>query len=445
MTRRHYSNLAPPATLASDLTNSATTISVTPNLSGFPATFPYTVAIDRATDDEELVLVTAAAGSTATMTRGYGGTSAIAHATGHTFEHVVDATDADEANAHVNATSSVHGITGSVVGTTDTQTVTAKTFSSNTNLATSTDPGLKTKAAGSGTASQIQSVDSAGSATLFSVARDGATLLTTNLAASTILTVKGASSQSGPSIDVQNNSATSLLKVDAVGRIVHTPSSLTSNQAYKLVPPDSTTRNAIVLRTTDDSSNQFVLDTSGAITTASTAAFRGFFSDDVLRYPVDGSLFSLDSAGVIDAVDVTVAGDSLPRGYMSRATGTTTITSTGTEQTATALTQAVTVVSGRHYKVTVTGRMQSSTGAATWTAKIKGSANSPALIEEFDDHTDAATGSGQTSITYVGEFAATGSGSCSVSFTITQLTGGNVSLIQPTSSAYKMFIEDIGS
>jgi hypothetical protein len=445
MTRRHYSNLAPARTIAGSLTNVATTISVTPSLSGFPSSFPYTVAIDRATASEELVLVTSAAGATATMTRGYGGTSATAHTVGAAFEHVVDATDADEANSHVNATTGVHGATGAVVGTTDSQTVTGKTFSTNTNLATSTDPGLKTQAASTGTASQIQTLDSAGTTTLFKVARDGATTCTSNLAASTILLAKGAAAQSGPYIDVQTSAAASLFQVDSAGRLVHKPSSITSSQAYKLVPPDSTTRNAIVLRTTDDASDQFILDTSGAITTMSTAKLRGFFSDDVLRYPVDGSLFKVDSTGVVTAVDFQVGGDTLPRGFVSRATGTTTITSTGSEQTATALTQAVTVVSGRHYKVTVTGRMQSTSGAATWTAKIKGSANSPALIQDFDDHTDATTGTGQTSVTYVGEFAATGSGTCSISFTITQTTGGNVTFQQPSSTAYKMLIEDIGS
>jgi hypothetical protein len=71
-------------------------------LSGYPAQFPYTAIIDPDTASEEVVEVTAAAGTTLTVTRGVDGTSAVSHNAGAVFRHGVSARDFDEANAFVN-------------------------------------------------------------------------------------------------------------------------------------------------------------------------------------------------------------------------------------------------------------------------------------------------------------------------------------------------------
>lgn len=133
MTRRHYANTAAPTTLSGGIGAGDVTFPVG-SLTGYPASFPYLAVIDRTTNptSAELVLVTAATGSTPTVTRAQGGTSAATHNAGASFEHVSAAIDFDEANAHVNATSGVHGLAGSVVGTTDTQTLTGKTLTAPT-------------------------------------------------------------------------------------------------------------------------------------------------------------------------------------------------------------------------------------------------------------------------------------------------------------------------
>jgi hypothetical protein len=66
-----------------------------------------------------VVLITAVSSSTVTATRGYDGTTPKSHAAGATFTHTTVAKDFDEANAHVNAATGVHGLAGGLVGTTD--------------------------------------------------------------------------------------------------------------------------------------------------------------------------------------------------------------------------------------------------------------------------------------------------------------------------------------
>jgi hypothetical protein len=99
---------------------------------GFPGSFPYTLALDYGAATEELVSVTGAAGTTLTVTRGYGGTSAQSHSLGAVVRHVYDATDATAFRTHEAATAAIHGVAGTLVGTSDTQTLSNKTLTSPT-------------------------------------------------------------------------------------------------------------------------------------------------------------------------------------------------------------------------------------------------------------------------------------------------------------------------
>lgn len=132
MTRRFYANAAPQVTLASSITSGATSLTISGTFAGWPVSFPYFAALDYGTASMELVLVTNVVGSVATITRAQDGTAAISHAAGATLDQVFVRQDLDEANAHVNATSGAHGISGSFVGTSDSQTLTNKTLTNPT-------------------------------------------------------------------------------------------------------------------------------------------------------------------------------------------------------------------------------------------------------------------------------------------------------------------------
>lgn len=136
-TGQNYSSVAVLATLTAGISNSSTTCTVN-TTSGFPAT-PFTIALDPGQANQELCDVTNVTGLTLTITRAVDGSSAQAHSNNAQVMHAGIGRDFREARAHIDASTSndsqghsVHGLQNgsSVVGTTDTQTLTNKTLTS---------------------------------------------------------------------------------------------------------------------------------------------------------------------------------------------------------------------------------------------------------------------------------------------------------------------------
>jgi hypothetical protein len=128
MTRK-FSSISVATTLASGISNSATTMTVatgtgTALMGGVTLAAgnvdQFTVAIDPDTINEEIVFVTAVASDTLTVVRGRAGSSAIAHTGGAAVKHVLTSDDLTAFTTAISPVTSV-GFAGSTSGTTTVQ------------------------------------------------------------------------------------------------------------------------------------------------------------------------------------------------------------------------------------------------------------------------------------------------------------------------------------
>ena len=101
MTRK-FSSISVETTLASSISNSATSMTVASGtgsaLMGGVTLAPgnidtFGVALDFDTQNEEIIYITAVSGDTFTIVRGVAGTSAIAHTAGASVKHVLNSAD----------------------------------------------------------------------------------------------------------------------------------------------------------------------------------------------------------------------------------------------------------------------------------------------------------------------------------------------------------------
>ena len=187
MTTRLYSSISQETTLTSALTGStsATTMVVNSASNLLASIAPtgtqtFTVVIDPDTALEEIVDViypSSPSSNTLTIVRAIDSSQAIAHSAGARVRHMGTGRDFREANTHIEASSAVHGLSGTVVGTTDTQTLTNKTLTSPTITGTGAIAGTFTgnltgNVTGNVSGSAGSATGNAGTATALQTARN---------------------------------------------------------------------------------------------------------------------------------------------------------------------------------------------------------------------------------------------------------------------------------
>jgi microcystin-dependent protein len=130
---RNYSSISEPKTLTADVSSVATQITLN-NVTGLPSV-TYVLVLNPDTDSEEVILVTTdqtgVTSPTLKVSRAIEtGASAKTHTNGDTVKHMIVGSDLQLPHDHIDNTTTAHGATGAVVGTTNTQTLTNKTLTS---------------------------------------------------------------------------------------------------------------------------------------------------------------------------------------------------------------------------------------------------------------------------------------------------------------------------
>jgi len=137
MVRYEHAGGAAPTQLTVGISSSDVSVVVL-DATGWPTgvTGPFWIVIGVGTANEEKILCASRSGNTLTVAsggRGADDTVAVPHNPPEIVRHVFTAQEADDANAHINATTNIHGIAGDLAGRTQAQTLTNKTMSGASN------------------------------------------------------------------------------------------------------------------------------------------------------------------------------------------------------------------------------------------------------------------------------------------------------------------------
>jgi microcystin-dependent protein len=144
---RNYSSISEVKTLAANVPETgagSTQVIFNEGTTGLPSV-PFVLVLNPDETNEEVVLATSLTGSTYTVTRNIEGGGLKSHTVNQEVRHMIVGSDLQLVHNHLDNTTTAHGVSGAVVGTTSEQTLTLKRLTTpkineNVNLtATSTE------------------------------------------------------------------------------------------------------------------------------------------------------------------------------------------------------------------------------------------------------------------------------------------------------------------
>jgi len=144
---RNYSSISEVKTLAANVPETgagSTQVLFNEGTTGLPSV-PFVLVLNPDTTNEEAVLAISLSGSTYTVTRNIEGGGVKSHTANQEVRHMIVGSDLQLVHNHLDNTTTAHGVSGEVVGTTNEQTLTLKRLTTpkineNVNLtATSTE------------------------------------------------------------------------------------------------------------------------------------------------------------------------------------------------------------------------------------------------------------------------------------------------------------------
>jgi hypothetical protein len=422
--KRNFSATAIETTLVNSISSAATgdtttSVSVV-SVSGFPSV-PYTLIFGPDTNREEVVTVTAIAGTTLTVVRGQDNTQAQSHTAGTSVRHGVSGRDFKEEQTHIAARgydtdsgilsnagqTHVHGLEsgdGSIVGSDQVATLTRKTLTTPTiNGATLTGTITSTASivvSGAGTITGLSSASMvASSATpknYVDAILGSATAASTSAAsAATSATSAATSATSAANSATTSATSASAAATSASSALTSQTAAATSatNAAASATAAATSATSASASATASASSASASATSAGAAATSASSAATSATSSATSASAAATSASSAATSATSAAASTSAAAASASAAAASASAAATSATSASASATAAATSATSAATSASSALTSQTAAATSATSAATSASAAATSATSAetsatsaaATYDNFDD------------------------------------------------------------